>query len=1125
MTQATELSGPRYWKSLDDLAGTPAFREWMEREFPGGASELDGVNRRHFMKIMAASFGFAGLGMAGCRRPEQRILPYSQQPENLIPGVPVFYCSSVPGARDNLPVIVETHQARPTKIEGNPSYRPYGGATDVYTQASILDLYDPDRMTKSRADGAVVDAAAVRDQLSAIGAGHATDGGRGLVFLAEPSTSPSRARLAEAIQAKFPLALWAEYSPVDHDAPVRGIERVTGKRLRPLPQMEKAKRILAIDADFVQHAEGKLGHARGFAEGRAVQNAGEAHGMSRLYAVESNLTLTGAMADHRLRLEASRMGAFVALVGRAILEKKGVSGPLLEFFKVAGDGFKADPKWVGECAADLVEHGRDALILAGEHLPEAIHGAVFALNAVLGADGRTVRYVEAPAPAAGIAEAGARLAAGQVKSLVILGGNPVYDAPADLEWKTLQAQAARTFHLSYHPNETTAAAAVQVARSHYLESWGDGRTVDGTLVPVQPMIEPLFPAFNELEVLARIAGLDTIEPHAIARATFEELAGSGASYGRFLSEGLLAGSAFAPVRAAADPAGLDAAVFSPAVMEEGEVEVLFTPSAHAYDGRYANNGWLMECPDPLTKLTWDNAILISPRLAKELEAESGIPILGPQSILTKQGALQANSAEFERGKQIAPVAELTVNGRTLKGPVHVLPGLANRTVVLPLGFGRETVGRVGRGAGFNAYAVRTGDGLGLARGAALKLISETYRLANTQEHWSMEGRAILRESDVEDYVKHPDFVDTMGVEAHSPPIYGKAADESLQYKVTKQPRGNSAYETPTFTEPAPNVKIWQREGAREKFPEIQQWGMTIDLNRCTSCNACVVACQSENNIPIVGKDQVLRGREMHWIRLDRYFSSAENDSTEVPEDVQVSFMGMACQHCENAPCESVCPVNATVHDEQGLNVMAYNRCVGTRYCANNCPYKVRRFNFFDWNKRAVGDFYKGPLAPVDEPELEKMRANPDVTVRMRGVMEKCTYCVQRIQSARIDQLRRAGASGDVKVPDGRIQTACQQVCPADAIVFGDVSDPESEVSRLKESDRDYSVLGYLNIRPRTTYLARVRNPNPKMPGPVTPFTRQAYEDRYGHGGGHGPHHGNGAGGHGDAAAHEETTAH
>jgi molybdopterin-containing oxidoreductase family iron-sulfur binding subunit len=319
------------------------------------------------------------------------------------------------------------------------------------------------------------------------------------------------------------------------------------------------------------------------------------------------------------------------------------------------------------------------------------------------------------------------------------------------------------------------------------------------------------------------------------------------------------------------------------------------------------------------------------------------------------------------------------------------------------------------------------------------------------------------------------------------------------------------------------VEIWQREGAREKFPDIQQWGMTIDLNRCTSCNACVVACQSENNIPIVGKDQVLRGREMHWIRLDRYFSSAENDSTEVPEDVQVSFMGMACQHCENAPCESVCPVNATVHDEQGLNVMAYNRCVGTRYCANNCPYKVRRFNFFDWNKRAVGDFYKGPLSPVDEPELEKMRANPDVTVRMRGVMEKCTYCVQRIQAARIDQLRRAGASGEVKIPDGRIQTACQQVCPADAIVFGDVSDPETEVYKLKQSDRDYSVLGYLNVRPRTTYLARVRNPNPKMPGPVTPFTRQAYEDRYGHGGGHNGGNGNGA--HGKAPAHEESSAH
>jgi MoCo/4Fe-4S cofactor protein with predicted Tat translocation signal len=1099
----TELSGPRYWKSLDDLAGTPAFRDWVEREFPAGASELDGVNRRQFMKVMAASFGLAGLGMAGCRRPEQVILPYARQPENVIPGVPIYFSSSRPGERENIPVIVETHTGRPTKIEGNPSYQAYGGATDVYTQASILELYDPDRATKSRAGGAAISDVQVRDRLAELSDQYAESNGAGLLFLAEPSTSPSRARLVESIREKFPEASWTEYTALDHRTSEKASERVYGQPLRALPDYAAAKRVLSLDADFLSAEDAHLGKARAFTKNRKAKEAKDAPQMSRLYAVESAMTSTGAMADHRLRLSASQMGAFAALVGAAVLKRAGQGGALLPRLEEIGSSLSVDGKWVEECAADLAAHSGEAVIVAGEHLPVAVHEIVIAVNAVLTAP---VDYVEVPAPAAGIAEAAARLKSGSVKTLVLLGGNPVYDAPADLDFKALMAKADESLHLSYSYNETSAEADVLIARSHYLESWSDGRAFEGTLVPVQPMIEPLFPAFNEIEVLARLAGAPETDPHAIAQATFKKLGGT--DYNKFLSDGLLRGTSYPKASVQTDfaavAASLDAETLTAYQLSADALEVRFEPSSHAYDGRYANNGWLLETPDAMTKLTWDNAILISPRLAKDLQASQGISIFPGDKPMNADGGFfdaakgtqQKNKAEFKRGQETAVVAELTLNGQTLKAPIHVVPGMANYTVVLPLGLGRSQVGRVGTGVGFNAYPLRRSESMGAALGAAIRLTRETYRLANTQEHWSMEGRAIVREATADYYKKHPGFANEMGVESHAPPNYGKDKDKSLEYKSLNNPRGGSAHDHHNFNAPPPNVDIWK--GKEDQLARIQQWGMAIDMNSCTGCSACVVACQSENNIPIVGKEQVLRGREMHWIRLDRYFSAETTQPDEVPEDVQVSFMSMMCQHCENAPCESVCPVNATVHDRQGLNTMAYNRCVGTRYCANNCPYKVRRFNFFDWGKRRAGEFYKGPLGPVDEPELEKMRANPNVTVRMRGVMEKCTFCTQRIEAAKIDQKVKAGASNDIHVPDGKIKTACQQVCPTDAITFGDVSDPESEVSKLKASDRNYSVLGYLNVRPRTTYLARLRNPNPQMPDAYEkPYAYAAYKKRYG----------------------------
>lgn len=1089
----SEFSGPRYWKSLDDLAETPAFKDWVEREFPAGASEIEGVNRRQFMKVMAASFGLAGLGMTGCRRPEKTILAYARSPESLIPGVPVYYTSSQPGLRDNIPVIVETHSGRPTKIEGNPSYQPYGGATSVYTQASVLDLYDPDRATRSS-----VNPNAVRDRLAAISERHSADEGAGLLFLAEPSTSPSRARMVALIKKKFPKATWTEYTPIDQTTSERAAKAVFEKTLRSIPQFSQAKRVLSLDADFLLSADASTGMARAFTKTRKVKNSSEADQMSRLYSVESALSSTGAMADHRLRLSSAQMGAFTVKLAQAL----GVPG-LPVGLQAAVGSVEIDARWVEECAVDLVAHRGQSIVVAGEHLPESVHALVLAINEYLQAP---VRYVEVPDSASGIEQAVAKLNEGGVATLMMLGGNPVYDAPVDLEWSKALAKAEAAVYFGSAVNETSQAAGLHIAASHYLESWGDGRTFDGTVVPVQPMVEPLFPTFNELEVLARIAGAPTKDPYSIVQATFAELGGQ--DFNQFLSLGLLEGSAYPETSTgtANYAAAIRSADLTAPALSSDFLEVRFASSSHAGDGRYANNGWMMECPDPITKLTWDNAILISPRLAKELEEKQGIPIFPKKGPMNQRspffeavkGQQQTNKAVFNRGKEQAVVAELTVNGRRIKGPIHVVPGMANYTVVLPLGMGREVVGRVGQGVGFNAYKVRDSRQMGSASGAALELTEEIFEIANTQEHWSMEGRAIVREGNVDLYKKDPDFANKMGVESHAPANYGKDDDKSLQEKSINQYRGNSAYEHPSFADPAPNVKVWQGAEARKKFPHIQQWGMAIDLNSCTGCSACVVACQSENNIPIVGKEQVLRGREMHWMRIDRYFAAEKYDQSDIPEDVQVSYMGMLCQHCENAPCEQVCPVNATVHDEQGLNTMAYNRCVGTRYCANNCPYKVRRFNFFDYNKRKIGEFYKGPLGPVDEPELHKMQKNPNVTVRMRGVMEKCTFCTQRIEAAKIDQKARAGASGDIKVRDGAIKTACQQVCPTDAITFGDISDADTEVSKMKASDRNYSVLGYLNVRPRTTYLARLRNPNPKMPDAYAkPYAQAQYKERYG----------------------------
>ncbi len=1104
-----DLNGPKYWRSLDELAATPGFQEQLEREFPQGAAEMNGVDRRHFMKIMAASFALGGIGLAGCRRPEKFILPYGKSVEGVIPGLPQYYATSMPIRGSAIPLLAETHQGRPTKIEGNPSYAPHGGASSLHAQASILDLYDPDRATAHTKAGAVIDAAAVNALLADISKSAAADGGASLAFLAESSSSPTRARLVKALRAKFPKAIWSEFDAVTDEAPFAAAQASFGASVKPLYQFAKAKRIVSLDCDFLSAEAGSLYYTREFTKGRKVTKPEDP--MNRLYVAESNLTLTGSMADHRLRLPSSKMLALAAALAVKVNSSFQILAALTD-----GLDFKDKDKWLTEVAADLADHRGESLVVAGAHQPASVHAIAFAINAFLGNLGKTLELVDTEAPsAASITDLATALKAGSVKTLVILGGNPAYNAPADLDFAAAIGKAGQVVRLGYHSDETSAVSGVNLASAHYLESWGDARTVDGTIVPVQPMILPLFGGLTEIEVIARIAGIANPDSYALVHETHAAGLSADAAekkFRRFLHDGYLEGSAY-PKHANPryNPQGtnpLFAKLPSSVVPTAESLEVRFATDHKMDDGRYLNNGWLQECPDAITKLAWDNVILVSPVLGKKL----GIDPKGSMLQVARK-----EEAEFDAGQEKAHLGEITLNGRKIVGPIHIQPGLDNYTVVVQLGYGRTKVGRVGTESGYNAYPIRTSDALHFAVGATLKVVDGYQKIANVQEHWSMEGRDIVRESNYEGeegYKAKPGFVKEMGLEAHSPSILGEYGEAmSPGDRATQIPRGGSLYSTP-------------------KFDGLHQWGMSIDLNTCIGCNACVVACQAENNIPIVGREQVKRGREMHWIRLDRYYSSGTADAEafggegnkQLPEDPQVSLQPVACMQCELAPCETVCPVNATVHDEEGLNTMAYNRCIGTRYCANNCPYKVRRFNFFDWNQRSIDSLYMGPVGPHGMPELVKMVKNPDVTVRMRGVMEKCTYCVQRIEQGKIQhkvKTAQAGNPSDVVVPDGTIKTACQQVCPAEAIVFGNILDKDSAVSVAKTREQNYELLGYLNIRPRTTYSGKLRNPNPKMPDyGALPLSR--VENLKKNGTGHeGAHHG--AGEHA-APAHEEKKA-
>jgi molybdopterin-containing oxidoreductase family iron-sulfur binding subunit len=1076
--------GVRYWRGLDDLAGTPAFNQFLEREFPEGASELpDGTSRRSFVKLMGASLALAGVGLTGCRRPEEKIFPFGKQPEGYVHGLPQFFATAMPTRSGAIPLVAKQHDGRPVKVEGNDRHPDSNGGTDVFAQASILGLYDPDRAHRFVKGGNTVPRESAIDALTELAKGLAARQGAGLAVLAGHSSSPSRLRLQRALAAKLTASKWYSYESVDFDGHRAGAATAFGAPVRPYYRTEAADVIVSLDCDFLGREEDSARLSRGFARRRKLASAQD--GLNRLYIAEAALSVTGSNADHRLRLASGQVLALAAALAAEILPAGEAKQAAAAVAKPAG----VDPRWIQECAADLVAHKGKALVLAGYNQPLAVHVLAQAINEALESIGKTVDYLEQPASQAGsLADLGAALNAGQVETLVILEGNPVYDAPADSDWATTQGKAKNVIRLGYYEDETSEKSVWHFPSAHFLESWGDARTPDGTLVAVQPLIEPLFGGLTDLEVLARLAGEERPKPYDVVRATFaaESKNPGDEAWSKFLYEGFLSDSAAKVAKVALQPKAVAQAVVAAATNSapgKESLELVFVRDSKVDDGRFANNGWLQEFPEPVTKLVWDNAAFISRRTAVEL------------------GLLNTE------------IVTIQVGNRSLRAPVWVVPGMADFTVVLPLGYGRTKPGRIacfeGHAVGVNAGALRTSQGFWIAGGARITGTRETHTFATTQSHWAMGGRPIVREANLDQFKKNPAFAKNFDLESHSEHI-------------PMGPDGN----------PVQLYKTAYTERPKTQKSEVNQWAMSIDLNACTGCGACVIACQSENNIPIVGKDQVIRGREMHWLRIDRYFTgykegqrnkliADENQWHETwIDDPQVVNQPMMCQHCEKAPCESVCPVNATVHDEEGLNIMAYNRCVGTRYCSNNCAWKVRRFNFFDYNKRPnnygdtsagmSGNLYKGPFGKRGAAELEliKMAKNPEVTVRMRGVMEKCTFCTQRIESTKIARKVKAGAGGDVQVTDADgLKTACQQACPAEAIVFGNSLDATSRVNVAKKNPRDYTVLGFLDTQPRLTYLAKVRNPNPKMPDyRAVPLSIEEYKLMY-HGDPFVEHHG------------------
>ena len=989
------MRGATYWRSLEELADSEGFEELLRREFPHELPDwADGIQRREFLKLMGASLALAGV--AGCGRAapaDEKIVPYVKQPEGWVAGKPLFYATAFAHHGAATGLLVRSHEGRPVKIEGNPLHPDSLGATDAFAQASVLTLYDPERSQVVTKGGAITTWNAFFTALSVEMEGQRLNGGAGLRILSEGVISPTLADQRKALLTRFPRAKWHRYEAAGRDSAHAGAKLAFGEYVDAQYRLADADVIVALDADFLGCGGGSLRLAREFAARRRVRGGkGE---MNRLYAVEAAPSITGSVADHRFSLRPSEIAAFAGALASRLGISSAAEAPLAP----------ARQPWMEAVARDLEQHRGRSVVLAGDYAPPALHALAHAINQSLGNVGKTVYYTDTieaePVDSIeSLRDLIKDLEAGQVAVLVILGGNPVFSAPADLRLERLFSRIAFCVHLSLYDDETSARCQWHVPEAHYLESWSDTRASDGTATIVQPLIAPLYGGKSAHELIAAMIGQSGRNGYEIVRDYWRRQS-RGKDFESFwrksLHDGIIEGTALPAktVKVSGSKFQFSDSVTRDQKPETGNsLEIVFRPDPTIFDGRYANNGWLQELPKPLTKLTWDNAVLLSPATAERLRLST--PRIG--------------STGGEHGRISVDVVELTYGGRKIRAPVWITPGHADGAATVYLGYGRTRAGRVGNGAGFDGYPLRSSGALWQDAGLVIRKTDANYTLACTQYHHNMHGRDLVRAATLDEYRKKPDF-----------------ARE-------KEHPTESLY---------PGFKY-----------EGYAWGMAIDTSACIGCNACVVACQAENNIPVVGKTEVTRGREMHWLRIDRYYGGG-------PDNPETFHQPVPCMHCENAPCEAVCPVAATTHSHEGLNEMTYNRCVGTRYCSNNCPYKVRRFNFLQYS-----DF--------ETPSL-KLLHNPNVTVRSRGVMEKCTYCVQRINAARIDAEKE-----DRRVRDGEVQTACQAACPTEAIVFGDINDRASRVAKLKADPLNYGLLTELNTRPRTTYLATVRNPNPEL---------------------------------------------
>ncbi len=990
----------KHWRSLNQLSDSPEHREFLENEFPHGiTAPPEGMNRKKFLSLMGASLAMAGL--TACRRPVEKIIPYAVAPEDIVPGIPKHYATAMPFGIGAMGVIAESHEGRPTKLDGNPVHSGTMGAANVWLQAEILNLYDPDRSKFVTHQGKPMKWNDFTANWAMQRMEFMESQGAGLAVLSGMFNSPSLSRLQAEFVQQFPKAQWVGYAPVSDENIWTGHQIAAGEMLQPVVQLKQAKVILSLDSDFLRTETNDIYNSIGFAAGRKVHSTSD--DMNRLYVAESGFSLTGAMADHRFQVRSHEI-EFIAQTLAGVLIKMGLRLPGIDAEQLQQPPERI-PEWMNPLADDLMTHAENSVILAGRNQPPSVHALVYALNDALKANGRTIQYYQTTqaqlSSTPKMRSLADRIQNDEIQTLLVLDNNILYHGFSDLNFDHLISKVPQVIHWGPEVDETAQKAHWHVPAAHFLESWGDVSSLDGTASIIQPLIDPLFGGKTMTEMLAAmVTGTDS-NAYGLVRETWRGILPADSfepMWRKILHDGIFTIDNHQPVDIPANGQSVNKLLRSGIQNyghSENSLEIVFRCSPSVYDGRYANNGWLQENPDPITKLTWDNAAVMSRQTARKLNLKD------------------------------EDLISITLNNESVTLPVLIQPGHADCSISLELGYGRTNSGRVGNNVGRNVYPLRSLDNPHFMMGAVIKGTGKKYALAGTQDHHGMDVEKlaagaiqsrmpmIIRESTLADYRKNPEF-----------------ASERVEHP--------------------PLESLWEEHS----YDEGYQWGMAVDLNLCTGCSACTIACQSENNIPIVGRDEVRKGREMHWMRMDRYYVGD-------PDHPEAAFMPMACQHCENAPCEGVCPVAATVHDEEGLNAMVYNRCIGTRYCSNNCPYKVRRFNFFNYTKEL--------------PEIVQMAMNPDVTVRFRGVMEKCTYCVQRINRSKIE-----ARNSRKPVDDGAFLTACEQSCPTGAIVFGNINDPESRVTRLKAENRNYALLAELNIQPRTSYLAKLRNPNPAL---------------------------------------------